>query len=312
MAKNQGTRTRRPGRRAAPLPPAQPGTGPQFAPGEIQPPAAPTAAPSPAPAARFATPQAIEAQAAGLVRAVARVGEAWVAAKEKLKQQLGALQIPGVAYAAQPQPRVKAFAEGQGPQPVLGRENIVGFAIGEKRVEGQYTGQKAVKVYVREKTDNQDRIEENAFIEPYVEVDGQRFPTDVHAVGVISTANVQSFRRPVWCGMSIGHGPTGRTGTYGAMVMLNDGSVCMLTNQHVIGPIPHWFPSNVNDRVIQPGALDGGQNSDQYRVGLVLNYSNTKFHPQQSPNQPQSPDPSLANQVDAAVAWAMSYQTASP
>jgi hypothetical protein len=61
----------------------------------------------------------------------------------------------------------------------FGPENIVATGIGEEYQGGSPTGRMAIKVYVRRKLDDADRIAPDAFIDKVYRFNGQDYPADV-------------------------------------------------------------------------------------------------------------------------------------
>lgn len=134
-------------------------------------------------------------------------------------------------------------------------KNIIGLGIGAKVTAGTVlSGQDAVRVYVRVKMPR-NQIQENHIVP-------QRFgtlPTDVVEVGNVTVfQSLQTWQRfgrhrPISCGVSVGH-PNVTAGTLGCLVEKN-GSHYILSNNHVLADSN---AAQVGDRIIQPGAADGG------------------------------------------------------
>lgn len=100
------------------------------------------------------------------------------------------------------------------------------------------------------------------------------------------------FERPVPIGVSTGH-PYITAGTIGCRV--TDGTVYALSNKHVYAP----DGANIDDDVLQPGALDGG-GTDPKRddvIGTLADFEEILFY---DPDKP--PDPVPTNTIDAAIA----------
>lgn len=144
-----------------------------------------------------------------------------------------------------------AIGGGAGPN----SKNIIGLGIGAKVTAGTVlSGQDAVRVYVRVKMPR-NQLPENHIVP-------QQFgalPTDVIEVGTVtgfqSLQTWQRFgrHRPTSCGVSVGH-PNVTAGTLGCLVKKN-GKHYILSNNHVLADSNN---AQVNDRIIQPGAADGG------------------------------------------------------
>jgi hypothetical protein len=79
---------------------------------------------------------------------------------------------------------------------------------------------------------------------------------DVHETGPIYFQSFLAKERPAPSGISIGHAPSGGTGTLGCLVNdRTDGSLCILSNNHVLA---NFNMAAVGDAVTQPGPVDGG------------------------------------------------------
>lgn len=161
-----------------------------------------------------------------------------------------------------------------------GAENVVGFGVGEKIVNGEYTGELAVKVYVVEKLPL-SQVAESVVVPSSVGA----YPTDVEAVGEVSALSFRRRYRPAPGGSSIGH-PDITAGTHGAIVVLNNNRLCGLSNNHVLA---NSNAANIGDWIIQPGTADGGK-YPRDRVGVL-----ERFVPIDFGGRP--------NTVDAAALW---------
>jgi hypothetical protein len=201
--------------------------------------------------------QAVPAQATAFA-----IGDDLRAAKQALKAQLVSAQ---------------AFATG-------GISNIQGLGLGEKLTSGHATADLAVKVYVVEKSplsalSPNERVPE--------QING--IPTDVEEVGVITALGFQGREKPANCGSSIGHFAI-TAGTLGCLVALDDGSLCILSNNHVLANVND---ASVDDRIVQPGPVDGGTEL----IAKLLKFKEIRFDG--------------LNEVDAAVAFT-SFDLANP
>ncbi|WP_157953731.1 PKD domain-containing protein [Oceanimonas marisflavi] len=92
------------------------------------------------------------------------------------------------------------------------------------------------------------------------------------------------FARPVPIGVSSGH-PDITAGTIGARVKDADGIVYALSNNHVYA---NSNEASIGDTVLQPGALDGGQNTADDTIGTLDDFEPIDF--------------SGTNTMDAAIA----------
>lgn len=162
----------------------------------------------------------------------------------------------------------------------LGIENIQGFGVGLKNSGGSYTGEIAVKMYVKEKAPL-GRLDSSFSIPS--EVNG--YPTDVEEIGEI-TAQLYNRRypRPVPCGVSCGHVKI-TAGTLSCLIVLNNNRLAILSNNHVLANENDARPG---DSILQPGRYDSGQDP-QDRIGVLERFVPIQF-----------PGPNL---VDCAAAW---------
>ena len=159
-------------------------------------------------------------------------------------------------------------------------ENVVGVGIGIKDASGVFTGELVVKVFVQEKV-SQRRVHEDFLIPE--EIGG--IPTDVSPVGPIrSFSYAARYNRPVRSGVSCGH-PSVTAGTIGCLVVLKNGRLGLLSNNHVLA---NENNATVGDAIIQPGRVDGGQAPSDV-IGLLEDFLPINFV--------------ADNTVDAAVAW---------
>ncbi len=159
-------------------------------------------------------------------------------------------------------------------------ENVVGVGIGIKDSAGVFTGELAIKVFVKEKVSHR-RIHEDFLIPE--EIGG--IATDVSAVGPIrSFSYAARYDRPVRSGVSCGH-PSLSAGTIGCLVVLKNGRLGLLSNNHVLA---NENNATVGDAIIQPGRVDGGQTPSDV-IGLLEDFLPINF--------------AADNLVDAAVAW---------
>jgi len=188
------------------------------------------------------------------------------------KQEWSArLLQPPAAQGAHPL-AARAFAVAAAPDP---ERNVVGVGIGEKTVQGQPTGVRALKFLVRIKYPESQLSTQSTL--PKM-IDG--LPTDVEQVGLfrrfktstrnrpaaaelqtaslLAPPNPRTKMRPARPGSSIGfedpnHGFT-MAGTFGAVVRDSNGTY-ILSNNHVLADEDQLQPGAA---IFQPGLLDGG------------------------------------------------------
>ncbi len=140
---------------------------------------------------------------------------------------------------------------------LLGRENVVGVAVGRKIVRGRETGEACVIVYVDHK-EAADRLRRRDLVPETL--DGVR--TDVVATGplralpLLETLEVSHTRRmrPAPGGVSIAHEKV-TAGTLGVLAHRISGEAVILSNNHVLA---NSNEAHAGDRVLQPGPYDGG------------------------------------------------------
>ena len=169
-----------------------------------------------------------------------------------------------------------------------GRENVLGFGVGFRYTAKSPTGDVAVKVYVREKLPL--RRVNPSFAVPG-DIDG--VPTDVEEIGeVILHSYAKRYPRPVPSGVAVSNIKVHRSGTLGCLVVLNNGKLCILSNNHVLA---NENSAEIGDDIIQPGCAEPVPAEDQV-IGVLENFAKIN---------------ATGNFVDAAVAWT-SDQLASP
>jgi hypothetical protein len=199
----------------------------------------------------------------------------WKQARDELERKLGGHRA-----------RIAAFAAAK--PDVSGRENILGFGVGLRYAAKALTGQLAVKVFVREKLP-MDRVTASARVPTQV----AGFDTDVEAIGeLILYSYAARYPRPVPCGVSVSNVKLLGSGTLGCLVVLNNGKLCMLSNNHVLA---NENAANIGDEIIQPGNAEPVEAPDQV-IGTLENFI---------------PIQAAGNLVDAAVALT-SFDMVSP
>lgn len=161
----------------------------------------------------------------------------WFAARDDLIGMLGG----NVGFAEQ-------VAQATDPDK-FGLHNIMGIGVGLKSSSGSYTGDLAVKVFVREKV-APHRLASEAEVPSQI----GGLPTDVEAVGeLFAQSYTARYPRPVPCGVSCGHVRI-TAGTIGAIVVA-DNKRCILSNNHVLA---NENFAQLGDAIIQPGRRDLG------------------------------------------------------
>lgn len=158
------------------------------------------------------------------------------------------------------------------------RSNVVGTAVGRKRVGGRETDEECVIVLVRRKVP-EPQLDAADLVPETVDLDDETVKTDVQEVGDVRTqATVQPVEpakpnrkrrwRPAPAGVSAAH-PEVTAGTLGSPpVRTSDGETVVLTNAHVAAPVD---TAEAGDAFLQPGPADGGTEDDQ--LGTLREWS---------------------------------------
>ncbi|MDQ3705155.1 MAG: hypothetical protein M3437_08035 [Chloroflexota bacterium] len=162
--------------------------------------------------------------------------EQLLAAREQLEQQL-LMDVTEAAFAA------------ESGTDNYGAENVVGVGIGEKMIDGQFTGDLSVIVYVVAK--HPEREIASQFLVPQ-EVNG--VPTDVVVTGELHALPYRGRYRPAPGGVSVGHFKS-TAGTLGCLARRGN-ALYILSNNHVLA---NSNQANIGDRIVQPGPVDGGR-----------------------------------------------------
>lgn len=190
---------------------------------------------------------------------------------------------------------------------LLKKANVVGVAVGFKESKGETDGEVSVVVLVEQKKPLA-ALSAQDVIPP--ELDGMR--TDVYEVGYLQALQFQNprerFRPVIPAGVSIGHFRV-TAGTFGALVKdATTGEYLVLSNNHVLA---NSNDSVEGDVILQPGAIDGGQNPGDV-VAMLHRYVKLRFTdespvappidppPSPGPNPP-SPPPTPSGCIGAAV-----------
>ena len=141
----------------------------------------------------------------------------------------------------------------QNKESLLDRENVNGVGIGRRRVDGEYTDEFCVVVFVKSKK-KEEELSRHQIVPKTL--DGVR--TDVVEVGEIKRLSSEHRRkvRPLVGGISIGHKKI-TAGTLGAVARDADtGEHVILSNNHVIA---NNNDAHQGDDILQPGPADNGR-----------------------------------------------------
>jgi hypothetical protein len=174
---------------------------------------------------------------------------------------------------------------------LLSKANVVCVAVGFKESKGDTTGELSVVVLVEQKKPLA-ALSAQDVIPP--ELEGMR--TDVYEVGYLRALQFQAqdpkgrFRPIISPGVSIGHFKV-TAGTFGALVTdKSTGERFILSNNHVLA---NANDALVGDAILQPGAIDGGQNPADVVATLErfikIRYTDEPASP--PPTNPPTPDP---------------------
>lgn len=168
-----------------------------------------------------------------------------------------------------------------------GKENFLFALVAQKN----NTGERAIKVVVREKT---NAVTDEAFIPAQIDHDGQSYVTDVEQGSVFLLQGppppmaFAAQTPPFFGGYSISLQSENAAGTLGCIVQLEDGRLCLLSNNHVIGK--GNLASVDTDIVVAPGQLDASMlNLPSAQIARLA-----KIHPINFSG--------MVNTVDAAIA----------
>ncbi len=197
---------------------------------------------------------------------------------------------------------------------LLAKRNVVGVGVGFKNALGESEGEESVVVLVQSKKPV-DALTEDDIIPS--EINGVR--TDVVEIGIMRAQQVnprQRFRPIIQPGASMAHFRVG-AGTLGAVLRHRQtGEVFLLSNNHVFA---NSNDAAIGDPILQPGALDGGNRSNdvvaqlaEFRaLAYIEDAAQNQPTPQptpptqpQPPTQPSPPTDSGCDIVEATVALA--------
>ncbi|MBL8145770.1 MAG: hypothetical protein JNL34_05230, partial [Anaerolineae bacterium] len=182
-------------------------------------------------------------------------------------------------------------AQSQFEHTLLAKQNVVGVAVGYKESNGVTTDEVAVVVLVEQKKPIAALSAEDAIPR---ELDGLR--TDVVEVGYLRALQTPKdrYRPTIPSGVSIGHFKV-TAGTLGTIVKDRTTSeLFILSNNHVLANCNDAVPG---DAILQPGAIDGGQNPGDVVAKLErfvkLSYIGDPVTPPTpgGPNPPPVPGP---------------------
>ena len=233
------------------------------------------------------------------------VPEKYFKAKEILLKKIGGLSKA-----------IEARHQAEKSKPAkLGLENICGVGIGKKVVEGKQTDELAVIVMVLQKETDKAALADPALIDSFIDVDGEKIPTDIAVIDPVAPMNVYtSPENPAQSGAMIGREGAAMVGTIGCLVQVitddpNDPTLAgILSNTHVMAMGPgNTFaksgktlvqetgdPNAANQavRIFQPRPGAAGAQS----IGRLWDYPRLSVSNSNSTDLPSS-------DVDAAIAW---------
>ena len=161
---------------------------------------------------------------------------------------------------------------------LLGRENVVGVAVGRKVVAGRETPEPCIVVYVEHK-EPEAALRRRDLVPK--SLDGVR--TDVVATGpfrilpLLETLAVSRTTRvrPAPGGVSVAHEKV-TAGTLGVLAHRTSGEAVVLSNNHVLA---NSNDARAGDRIIQPGPYDGGGPDDA--IARLADFVRISFNEQE-------------------------------
>jgi hypothetical protein len=150
-----------------------------------------------------------------------------------------------------------------------GDANFTGCGIGFRRRAGRQTDEPvAVAMVVNKRPEG--IVSRRRLLPETVNVAGRDWGVDVVEVGPLSfsaapadtrtvkpdvSGPITGTYRPPLQGASISNINAGTTGTLGCLVRDSDGTICVLSSNHVLARVSQ---AKANELIIQPGATDGG------------------------------------------------------
>jgi hypothetical protein len=175
---------------------------------------------------------------------------------------------------------------------LTGYPNVIGVAVGLRRVSGEWTDEAAVQVFVSRKYPRGVLRYEDVIPAFLPGPEGETIRTDVIDAGFFCTLDDTAYYRPLQGGCSIGPAAQDSAGTLGGFVWDNtDQTTVLLTCNHVLSPDNQTIPSDA--AVLQPAKLDGGFEEDGWIIGQTKRLI---------PIAQQASPPGPATAVDCAVA----------
>jgi len=151
-------------------------------------------------------------------------------------------------------PGKRNVAQSQGS--AFRRAQITGVGVGSRFSQKSLTGQLVVKVFVSEKL-RESSLHPDDLIPKTI----NGFPTDVeeYVPGRPHAADAQ-FPLPVRCGVAVGLSGASEIGTIAAVVLLTNGNLCILSNNHILANMSgdrNPNASKIGQLVLQPGTQFG-------------------------------------------------------
>ncbi|CAG7840457.1 hypothetical protein CLOHAE12215_01881 [Clostridium haemolyticum] len=148
----------------------------------------------------------------------------------------------------------------------LGKCNVIGVALGYKMVNGFYTNQKCITVFVTKKVSCNELLDSEIIPSYY-----KGFQTDVKECGMPVCDSLTGRLRPLLNGYSIGNILENMCGTSGCLV--KDRYLYILSNNHVFA-LNNKAP--INSAIVQPSVYDGGK-IEKDVIGHLKKYIPIKF-----------------------------------
>ncbi|WP_231160449.1 hypothetical protein [Clostridium botulinum] len=148
----------------------------------------------------------------------------------------------------------------------LSKSNVIGVALGYKMVNGFYTNQKCITVFVTPKVSCNELTDSEKIPSCY-----KGFQTDVKECGMPVCDSLTGRLRPLLNGYSIGNILVDNSGTAGCLV--SDKYLYILSNNHVFALNNQ---ATINSAIVQPSVYDGGKREKDV-IGHLKKYIPIKF-----------------------------------
>lgn len=145
-------------------------------------------------------------------------------------------------------------------QQLMDIPSVLGVGVGNRRVNGRYTGDCAIIVYVERKLPESE-LTEAEIVPDFVNCDGEHIPTDVKGIGtfVADSESGSPSRReaiePIAGGLEIGSDGSSGTGTITGLFLTESEEPRLLTARHVVED-ETGSADGIGNTVYQPASGD--------------------------------------------------------